>query len=286
MNSKKHAYLIMAHNNFYCLEMLLRLLDDERNDIYLHIDKKVKNFDFAKYRSLCSRARVYTAPKRLDAAWGSRRLVLAEMILFRTAAARGPYRYYHLLSGADLPLKSQNEIHARFSGCSASFLRRTEKPTQWDTQRLSRYHNVIPGKNGLSDRLNQWLMILQERMGVDRLERQGIQLQKGSQWGSLTQEAVDCLLENEEQIRSMTRFSVCADEVYKQTVLHAKGCPMEDTSTRLTFWGEGDHPRVITMADMPLLESAPQLFARKFDGEKHRDAVDAVADMVMKREQI
>ena len=42
---KKHAYLILAHNNFYCLERLLKLLDDERNDIFLHVDKKVKNFD-------------------------------------------------------------------------------------------------------------------------------------------------------------------------------------------------------------------------------------------------
>lgn len=39
---QKHAYLIMSHNDFYILEKLLRLLDDRRNDIYVHIDKKVK----------------------------------------------------------------------------------------------------------------------------------------------------------------------------------------------------------------------------------------------------
>ena len=37
---KKHAYLIMAHNEFEILKILLHLLDDERNDIYLHIDSK------------------------------------------------------------------------------------------------------------------------------------------------------------------------------------------------------------------------------------------------------
>lgn len=37
----KHAYLIIAHNNWSVLERLLVLLDDNRNDIYLHIDKKV-----------------------------------------------------------------------------------------------------------------------------------------------------------------------------------------------------------------------------------------------------
>lgn len=33
--SQKHAYLIMAHNNFEQLRILISLLDDVRNDIYL-----------------------------------------------------------------------------------------------------------------------------------------------------------------------------------------------------------------------------------------------------------
>ena len=32
----KHAYLIMAHSQWELLEQLLKALDDERNDIYLH----------------------------------------------------------------------------------------------------------------------------------------------------------------------------------------------------------------------------------------------------------
>ena len=41
----RHAYLIMAHNNWYTLEKLLLLLDAPWNDIYLHIDKKAKGFE-------------------------------------------------------------------------------------------------------------------------------------------------------------------------------------------------------------------------------------------------
>lgn len=40
---KKHAYLIMAHTQFQQVAKLVRLIDNEENDIYLHIDKKVKN---------------------------------------------------------------------------------------------------------------------------------------------------------------------------------------------------------------------------------------------------
>ena len=37
----RHAFLILAHNEFQILKILLSMLDDGRNDIYLHIDKKV-----------------------------------------------------------------------------------------------------------------------------------------------------------------------------------------------------------------------------------------------------
>ena len=48
----KHAFLIIAHNEYPVLEVLLSMLDDERNDIYLHIDKRAKYIGVisAKYK--------------------------------------------------------------------------------------------------------------------------------------------------------------------------------------------------------------------------------------------
>ena len=37
-----HAYLIIAHDQFDLLESLLKCIDDERNDIYIHIDSPFK----------------------------------------------------------------------------------------------------------------------------------------------------------------------------------------------------------------------------------------------------
>lgn len=40
----KHAFLIIAHNEYPILEVLLSMLDDERNDIYLQAYiKKLKD---------------------------------------------------------------------------------------------------------------------------------------------------------------------------------------------------------------------------------------------------
>ena len=36
----KHAYLVMAHSDWSLLGKLLRCIDDPRNAIYIHVDKK------------------------------------------------------------------------------------------------------------------------------------------------------------------------------------------------------------------------------------------------------
>ena len=39
---KRHAYLILAHHHFGQLRKLISLLDDPRNDIYVHVDRKAE----------------------------------------------------------------------------------------------------------------------------------------------------------------------------------------------------------------------------------------------------
>lgn len=85
MSYKKHAYLIMAHNNFYILEKLLHLLDDPRNDIYVHIDKKVSEFDFVHYKNICEKATVIYPSKRINVHWGTQSQVITELLLYREA---------------------------------------------------------------------------------------------------------------------------------------------------------------------------------------------------------
>lgn len=39
----KHAFLIIAHNEYPVLEVLLSMLDDERNDIYCILTNGLQN---------------------------------------------------------------------------------------------------------------------------------------------------------------------------------------------------------------------------------------------------
>ena len=84
---KKHAYLIMSHTQPELLKKLLELLDDERNDIYLHIDSKAKDFSFKEIESVLKKAKCYLT-ERTDVKWGSYSQIHCEMVLLRKRPKR------------------------------------------------------------------------------------------------------------------------------------------------------------------------------------------------------
>lgn len=273
---KKHAYLIMAHHQFGLLEQLLRLLDDERNDIFLHIDKKAKGFEWERFAAVCEKARVIYPKKRVDVRWGTDSQVKCEMLLWETALRQGPYHYYHLLSGVDLPLHSQDEIHKRLEHESGSFLSWSDELSVWDQRRLGRYHGIVPTWLPGYRRWNAMLARAQEKAGVDRMKRRSRTLRKGANWASLDQAGVACLVENRRMIKKITRFSVCADEVYKQTVLLSRGMKVNRDDLRLVIWEEEDHPEVLTMKHWSRLCHSQKLFARKFDPTVDEEVIRSV----------
>ena len=99
----KFAYLIMAHNNKYILYKLLKLLDDSRNDIYLHIDIKASEFNEDEIQKQCRFANVIFVD-RTNVAWGGYSQINCELLLLKNSIKR-KYDYYHILSGVDLPFK-------------------------------------------------------------------------------------------------------------------------------------------------------------------------------------
>lgn len=293
MEQKKHAYLIMAHNNFYCLEKLLMLLDDARNDIFLHIDAKVKNFDFAKFQSLCTRANVIYPKKRINVQWGTQSQVKTEMLLFETASACGPYHYYHLISGADLPLKTQEEIHTFFQDKTGCFITTCESLTNHDYQRISRYHGIFGQNKPWSKQLNGYCEEIQERLGVDRIRyMRHMTIKRGANWVSLPHCAVELLVAERAFIRKFTKHSLCADEMYKHIILMNAKRPNimiceEQSSLRLVDWkrGRGNHPYTFRADDFSVLVSSDRLFARKFDEKVDKLIVDMIFQHIMHKQQ-
>mgnify|MGYP002245793519 CR=1 FL=1 len=109
----KHAFLIIAHNEYPVLEVLLSMLDDELWH-YLHIDKRATELFQQIKKVKMQKAGFYLIENPIEVYWGDISQVQVEYLLFETALSHGSYAYYHLLSGTDLPIKSQDYIHAFF----------------------------------------------------------------------------------------------------------------------------------------------------------------------------
>ena len=108
----RHAYLIIAHSGWDQLKMLIGCLDSNNTDIYIHIDKKAKNVptEDIKFTAKKSHVEIYSEYKVY---WGSFELVQVELLLFKKALEKH-YDYYHLISGADLPIKPKSYIDEFF----------------------------------------------------------------------------------------------------------------------------------------------------------------------------
>ena len=110
---EKQAYLIEAHKCDEMLLTLLRMLDVPWNDIFIHMDSKNTDYQPETVECRMKYAKVFHA-KRHSVVWGGVSQVKVELVLLKTAVAHGPYQHYHLISGVDLPIQTQEDIRAFF----------------------------------------------------------------------------------------------------------------------------------------------------------------------------
>lgn len=60
---RKHAYLFTVHGNLQVLKVMIALIDDLRNDIFILIDKKsTKDFKEAVEKLKCQYSRIVIVP--------------------------------------------------------------------------------------------------------------------------------------------------------------------------------------------------------------------------------
>ncbi len=288
-NSYRHAYLVMCHNNFTHLCKLLLELDDSRNDIYIHVDKKVLDVPYDKIRNSIGKASLYFV-SRTSVAWGGYSQIRAELTLLKEAIKTEHY-YYHLISGADYPLKSQKYIHAYFKTYSGKEFIRYDCDSKRKAEFIDRvryyycFQELIGRNSGkipaLAYRVQDKLLFLQRRLKVDRTRHLKISIYKGTSWFSITHGMAVFLVENEKLISQLCRYGICADEIFVQTV--AMRSPHKenivDDSLRYIDWKRGN-PYTFTLDDFETLKNTDKLFARKFDEKISEGLVDKLHEYI------
>ena len=271
----KHAYLILAHNAFDMLQQLINMLDDVRNDIYIHIDKKTKELPSLYVKD----AHLYFTSKRIDVYWGDISVVEAEYVLFEEANINGNYRYYHLLSGADLPLKSQNYIHNFFQiNQGKEFIGFSQYDYQTEVERkVQKYHffpkyfRFIGGTIAFVKRVIRYGAIQIQNIAGYKRHPKTI-FKKGTQWVSVTGDFVAYLIANKSKVMDTYHHTFCSDEIYKQTLCwnsSFRACIYNEDNEALGCmrkigWKNG-HLIDWTIQDYDNLVNSNALFARKFN---------------------
>lgn len=287
----KHAYLIMADSNFEQLKILVELLDDPRNDIFIHIDQK-SSFDNRQENITTNYSNLYFIP-RIKVYWGGFSQILCELNLFEFASKQQSYSYYHLLSGKDLPLQTQDYIHDFFKQhqgkefISFSSPEDTEKTKAYN--RVGHYH-FFPelSTRSASTSIGVFLIktfrytekILHQFFKIDIFKKYNLKLGYGSNWISIDQKFVDELINQKDTIIKIYKHSVFSDEIFIQTLIlnnpelfkkNYTTTPNDYTKSnmRYIYFEDGaGSPNTWTLSDIDKLYSAQNqgfLFARKFD---------------------
>ena len=284
----KHAYLVMAHNDWNLLSKLLRCIDDPRNDIFIHIDKKASFPSSEVYepqKSGCFYIR------RHKVSWGGYSQIAVELALLEAATVH-EHDYYHLISGQDLPIKNQNYIHAFFDNQSHehSYIGFSPKEvySKMARDRLEQYHFLQDsiGRNSgkwidLLYRIERKSLSIQRKLMVNRIANYPFMIYKGTNWFSINHELAKYVVSRKKDIKKYFNNSICADELFLQSIV--QDSPFKDeiinNTLRAIDWNRGG-PYIYRKEDFSLLMESEKLFARKFSTDVDSEIIDMICAQI------
>ncbi|SDL39852.1 beta-1,6-N-acetylglucosaminyltransferase [Pedobacter antarcticus] len=267
----KHAYLIIVHHQFEVLRSLLAALDDERNDLFIHFDKKIKSWPKLE----TDNARIFVVGNRVDVRWGNVSQIEAEYELFAAAHKKGPYLYYHLISGVHLPLCSQNDMHDFFDRLSGKdLLMKMNTSTDEIALKVQKYNlfteNYISSINyrqRFYQRLWSISIRFQRIFGVSVNKRE--LFYKAANWLSLTENSIQYVLDKKKDVLKKYKYTLCGDEFFVSSVLENS-----ELRSNIMYYNnllkcdfDGANPKSYTMSDYEDLMGSGCLFARKFSDD-------------------
>lgn len=282
----KHAYLVMAHGSWHILEKLMRLLDADFNDIYLHIDKKATNVPDVSAWLTKSKL---TVIEPIDVRWAHYTQTECQFKLLKAACSHGGYSYFHFVSGVDLPIKPVRDIYDYFERSGKNFIpfyQYPKVPRRVKSVRV--YHPLVSLHSFRSHKIlkgiDRAMEYGQRLIGINRLRHKNLEIQDGWNWCSLQKDFAEYAISKEAEMEKVFRSTIAPEEKVFQTIIwHSeyrqtladvndiiKGClRMIDWQRGTPYvWGQDKD-------DFEFLMNCDCMFARKFD-EKHMEIVNQI----------
>ncbi|MCR5696714.1 MAG: beta-1,6-N-acetylglucosaminyltransferase [Marinilabiliaceae bacterium] len=279
-----HVYMVLTHLE-RCgdaqafreqMEFLVEMLRSDNSSIVIHLDKKN---DLSLLSGIESERVHLIKTDIVDVRWGDISEVYAEFRLLKEAKKYGPFDYYHLISGTDMPIKSQAYINEffeshrgkEFVGFSRGKFH--EEALKYRSQnyilatRWFREHRSLLCRGGYA--INKLSVKFSQITGLKRHYK--LTLYKGPQWFSITDALATHVLEREQEVRRMFKYTFSPDEVFLQTIVadspfYKNVYDIEQdrmhSCLRKVDWKRGN-PYVFTKEDIEDFRNSEAIFARK-----------------------
>ena len=271
----RFAFLITAHKNTKVLGYLLRMIDSQDHDIYIHWD--LKSIVPMGLCEMVNKSHLTIVEERYDVRWGSISQVKAEYALFKAAFNSGVhYDYYHLISATDLPIKSNEYFQSFFSNHSGvNFLGFCKETVKERVEYKHVFLNCLKKRKRIYTNCDKIYVALQKLLNIKNPALKDISIAKGTNWCSVTENFVKELIDKEQWVISAFSKARNPDEHYKQTIAinGALYSTMFDTDDeyngcqRLIDWNRGK-PYCWEIGDFEEIMESNYLFCRKIENEE------------------
>lgn len=285
------SILILAFKNPGQLRKLVDVLKKDF-EVYIHFDKR-SDIDVG----FADEPHVHIIKNRYAAYWGSQNTLLAVLEMLRVAHSDGS-DYNILISGQDLPLKSNKEIQEFISQHYHDHLYHFPLTKEsWGGAGINRislyWETKIPPRNAIASLFSTVKKVtfaiarsLQKISGLTR--KIPFQAYGGSFCLNLTRESTQYILDFTKKNKwFVDRFAYtrCADEIFFQTILlgsdYDRKNNIVNNDIRFQDWESGPmYPRVFTIDDYGRCINSGIIFGRKFDEKIDAAIIDKILQHV------
>jgi len=216
----KIAIMMLVHKNEDQVKRLISHLSKDF-DIYVHIDKRTP-IEIQNEKTIF----VY---KKYKAYWGSFNQIMATLYLLEKAYKKG-YDRYVLISGEDLPIKSNEEIKKFFENNRNEYINIDKLPTtkylKAGFKRVTRHwrNKRLHDQNGMIVRIIRRIeRISFSLINMIRVRPIDYEFYGGTNWFNITNSCVKSIFEyirNDKKYIQRFKWTRCGDEIFYQTIIH------------------------------------------------------------------
>jgi hypothetical protein len=136
----------------------------------------------------------------------------------------------------------------------------------------------------ISNKIYYKLLAIQKKCQVNRLRNNVLDIRKGANWFSITDDLAKYVLSCEKDIYKMYKYSNCADELFLQTItynskfkkkIYNKYNDEHRDTFRYIDWKRGE-PYTFSINEYDELMDSGCFFARKFSSSKDKEIIDKI----------